>query len=204
MQNKVFDPLAMTSTKFALGDVDPLLLANGSSTGAAADANVVGLGWSCPSGGIYSTTRDMTVFWRFLSDPENFPALGLSRTTMRQWMLPVATLPDGLAAFGLPWEIVYQRNSQAWQFGKSGALGAFSSQLYFLPDYEVTLVVLSNIPGQASRCRCCLALHRGVGPSSRSPKQPRIPLQRDSRGSSHVGDLYWILQCCSVRYGMDA
>jgi CubicO group peptidase (beta-lactamase class C family) len=119
-------------------------MANGSSTDAA-----IHLGWCQGSGGIYSTLADMTIFLQFLSNPDAFPAVGLSSVSIRQWFNPSMNLPDGKSAFGMPWEIDYTPDVFAWRLGKSGAIGTFSAQLYFLKEYQADVLSLSNIPNLA-------------------------------------------------------
>lgn len=93
-----------------------------------------------PGGGFYSSLEDISAIGRaMLSNTLLTPRL------TRQWLKPHSFLSDGISAVGAPWEI-YQAlgtNKTTWMYTKSGDLGAYSTYLVLLPDYDAGFTILT-------------------------------------------------------------
>ncbi|KAK5074778.1 hypothetical protein LTS08_005653 [Lithohypha guttulata] len=93
-----------------------------------------------PGGGFYSSLNDISAIGRSMLSHTL-----LSPRLTRQWMKPSSFLPDGKSAVGAPWEI-YQAlgtNKTTWMYTKSGDLGAYSTYLILLPDYDAGFTILT-------------------------------------------------------------
>jgi len=67
--------------------------------------------------------------------------------------MTVFTLPDGQSAFGLPWEMMYTlfdpsnvSQGGVWWRTKSGEVDNFNAQLVVIPELELGVIALSNLP----------------------------------------------------------
>lgn len=135
--NKLIKPLGLTSTYTQA----PTNLSNSiipfNDTFATFTPS---LSYLQPGGGFYSSLSDISAIGRsMLSNTLLSPRL------TRQWMKPHSFLPNGISAVGAPWEI-YQAlgtNKTTWMYTKSGDLGAYSTYLILLPDYDAGFTILT-------------------------------------------------------------
>ncbi|KAF1730515.1 Beta-lactamase-like protein [Beauveria bassiana] len=102
-------------------------------------------GYSAPSGGLVSTTSDLSKFTHRLLAR----SLGLSPTQTRQWLKPDAFGGSTSTAVGMPWEIfrpadlVPQHPHPITIYGKNGGALGYRSQISVLDEYGIALIVLS-------------------------------------------------------------
>ncbi|KAE9404879.1 beta-lactamase/transpeptidase-like protein [Gymnopus androsaceus JB14] len=109
------------------------------STEAVIPFSISGSAWSyevgdeTPAGGIYSTLADLMRIGQSMLNNEV-----LSPSTTRSWMKPVAHTASLQMSVGKPWEII--RTSVDGRvvdlYTKSGDVGAYSSMLVIIPDYN--------------------------------------------------------------------
>ncbi|KAM3539403.1 hypothetical protein ARSEF1564_007695 [Beauveria bassiana] len=102
-------------------------------------------GYSAPSGGLVSTTSDLSKFTHRLLAR----SLGLSPTQTRQWLKPDAFGGSTSTAVGMPWEIfrpadlVPKHPHPITIYGKNGGALGYRSQISVLDEYGIALIVLS-------------------------------------------------------------
>ena len=106
------------------------------------------LGFGNPDGGMYSTAEDIASFLQLAITQSGLDkSRFLSQQVRDQWFSPTFVFPDGVTAFGMPWEMQYDSSTQAWRYTKSGDIQQFSSQIAVLPNYGIGIGVLANYPG---------------------------------------------------------
>ncbi|KAM3459927.1 hypothetical protein NHJ6243_006463 [Beauveria neobassiana] len=102
-------------------------------------------GYSAPSGGLVSTTSDLSKFTHRLLAR----SLGLSPTQTRQWLKPDTFGGSTSTAVGMPWEIfrpadlVPKHPHPVTIYGKNGGSLGYRSQISVLDEYGIALIVLS-------------------------------------------------------------
>ncbi|KAK5136751.1 hypothetical protein LTR08_002047 [Meristemomyces frigidus] len=138
MRAAIFAPLSMTSTSL--------------STPPSDDHAVLPLGqffWDvdqgvhAPTGGIFSSSRDMSKYARFILAHSNALAPGVN------WLSPASWSTDTSSFYGLPWEIfrtsrlLQPHSSRPITFvTKSGGVPDYFSRLSIVPEYGLGLTVL--------------------------------------------------------------
>ncbi|KAL4757456.1 beta-lactamase/transpeptidase-like protein [Aspergillus foveolatus] len=91
------------------------------------------------TGGIYSSTKDMSVLGRAILNSEL-----LSPTLTRQWLKPRAHTADPAFSVGAPWEIFTLSEPRMIDlYTKSGDLGSYSSMMGLSPEHDVGFTVLA-------------------------------------------------------------
>lgn len=100
------------------------------------------VGWCAPSAAMFTSTRDLQTFYKMLFAEQDTPIM--SRSSMNQFMLPGALLPDAISAYGLgTWEMLY--SGCYWTLTKGGLVDGFSAELAVVPELKLGTSVLVNI-----------------------------------------------------------
>ncbi|KAL4982125.1 beta-lactamase/transpeptidase-like protein [Aspergillus falconensis] len=99
----------------------------------------VDLGNIIPTGGIYSSTKDLNALGRAILNSEL-----LSPAMTRRWLKPRAHTADPAFSVGGPWEIFTLTEPRVIDlYTKSGDLGSYSSMMGFSPDHDVGFTILA-------------------------------------------------------------
>ncbi|BCS25414.1 serine hydrolase domain-containing protein [Aspergillus puulaauensis] len=97
------------------------------------------LGDLAPTGGIYSSTKDLNTLGRAILNSEL-----LSPAQTRRWMKPHTRTADPSYLVGAPWEIYTVDDPRAIDlYTKSGDLGGYSAMMGLSPDHDVGFVILA-------------------------------------------------------------
>ncbi|KAF2069470.1 hypothetical protein CYY_009215 [Polysphondylium violaceum] len=124
----ILEPLGMSNSTFSFENVQDnmalgvKILPNGSYT----HAKILDLGWKVPSGGLFSTARDMSKIISFWLN-ENSHILDSS--TINEALSPIALVNDGQTAYGTPFEMYYDSENSIWMKSKAGILDGYRSQM---------------------------------------------------------------------------
>lgn len=102
------------------------------------------------TGGLLSSTNDLVKFGRAILANKQ-----LSSMETLRWMKPVSLTSSQSVSVGAPWEIVRTQSGITSGrivdlYTKSGGVGAYSSLLILIPDYQVTLAILAAGPDSAA------------------------------------------------------
>ena len=107
-----------------LYDVDGDVV-EGHLNGYHATGSLLSYGWQSPASSLFSCGKDIMRFLSFLlnrdgSNANNFP---LHASTVRDWLLPRFSNPDGASAFGMPWEMFFVASESVpgrgyWSYNK--------------------------------------------------------------------------------------
>ncbi|KAG9233380.1 beta-lactamase/transpeptidase-like protein [Amylocarpus encephaloides] len=100
------------------------------------------LGELWPSGGLWSSTDDITTIGRSILDSS---LLDSSQT--RRWMKPMTHTSSLETALGSPWEIQRSKVGPSGRivdlYSKNGKLGAYGGYMILVPDYNVGFTILA-------------------------------------------------------------
>lgn len=100
------------------------------------------VGWCAPAAAMFTSTKDLQTFFKMLFAEKDTPIM--SRSTMNQFMLPGALLPDAISAYGLgTWEMLY--SGCYWTLTKGGLVDGFSAELAVVPELKLGTSILVNI-----------------------------------------------------------
>lgn len=93
-----------------------------------------------PTGGIYCSSRDLAKFGLSILQHQQLSAL-----ETRRWMKPVSHTASLRFSVGAPWEIIrYQSHGRVIDaYTKSGDLQGYHSILILIPEYNVSMSILS-------------------------------------------------------------
>ncbi|KAL4937357.1 hypothetical protein BDV06DRAFT_232649 [Aspergillus oleicola] len=92
-----------------------------------------------PTGGIYSSTKDLSTLGRAILNHDL-----LSPALTRRWMKLVARTADRSISTGAPFEVYHLNEPRAIDlFTKSGDIGAYSAMVGLSPDHEVGVTILA-------------------------------------------------------------
>jgi len=145
MKTKLFDPLEMTSTGFNYPDDVKARMATGYTydydDNLVEDPNFARpLNWYNPTGGAYSTTKDMTNFMKHLLARD----VVLSPAGFEGYFLPGVDLSDGVSSYGRTgWEVFYANGFRT--LTKDGLVGGFNSQLALVPELKLGIFCWVNL-----------------------------------------------------------
>jgi CubicO group peptidase (beta-lactamase class C family) len=125
------------------------------------DAGVIPLGpqfWDVdegiqsPTGGIYSSTNDLSKYLRYILNHYNAIATGVN------WILPVSPSEGLNNLYGMPWEIfqtdrILEGSKRTVRFiTKSGGLPGYTSVIATVPEYDLGITILvTGKPGIFSK-----------------------------------------------------
>lgn len=106
--------------------------------------SITSLSTNAPStGGIYSTSSDMTIFLRSILNHQL-----LDIPTTNYWFQPHSWSSNLHAAYGMPWEmfrttsLLKDTDRGMTVVTKSGGLAGYSSRIIMIPEYEIGITVL--------------------------------------------------------------
>jgi hypothetical protein len=100
-----------------------------------------------PTGGIFTSSNDMSKFLRHVLNKYN----GITHAL--NWMHPVSPSKDLHSFYGMPWEIfqsdrVLSDSQRAVRFiTKGGGLPSYTSQIILIPQYNIGITLLLAGPG---------------------------------------------------------
>ena len=143
VKHAVLQPLGMANTAFAPDSAVAAKLARAYMWGfdrGRFDAPVFELGMA-PAGSMYSTVLDLALFMDAMfrrGEGANARVLG-AETLESMWE------PENATGYGLGFRVA-ERFGQRW-LGHGGAIYGFSTQLAFLPDAKLGVVVASAVDG---------------------------------------------------------
>lgn len=136
MQKSIFDPLHMTLTTIDKPSEKHAVLPVGDNYWDVDE------GVQNPTGGIYSSTNDLSKFLRYVLTHYNAIALGVN------WLMP-ASWSSGMNNFyGMPWEIfrtdaTLKESQRPVTFvTKGGGLPGYATLITVMPEYGLGLTVL--------------------------------------------------------------
>lgn len=145
MQDAIFDPLGMNLTSI---DVPP-------DTHAVLPLGQyywdVDEGVQNPTGGIYSSTNDMSKYLRYVLTHYNALATGVN------WLMPASWGTGSASFYGMPWEIfrtdrILKESRRPVTFAtKGGGLPGYASLITVMPEYGLGLTVLVGYQTDGSR-----------------------------------------------------
>jgi CubicO group peptidase (beta-lactamase class C family) len=150
MQERLFDPLGMSRTTFdfdkAVNDSDHALpykinpeLQQVEPVAIELERYTIPV---APAGAIWSSANDMAKFLQTLLDPNGTGLVG--EETLLLMQSPEVVIGDQ-AAYGIGWLITDYRGQR--EISHNGSTMGFSSDLSFLPDAGIGVVVLTNRSG---------------------------------------------------------
>tara|TARA_B100000029_G_scaffold380803_1_gene375899 strand:- start:53178 stop:54326 length:1149 start_codon:yes stop_codon:yes gene_type:complete len=148
VEERIFQPLNMTSSTFVVGDeLEPLLTSGyvyreGVINGDTPLHEHSGRGYKVPNGGVYSTVADLAKFSGLMSGEE--PQL-LSET-LRTDIMSIATPESDTEGYGLGFSISQNENGLKW-VSHGGSVAGYNAYLLFQPDSQLSIVMLRNYSG---------------------------------------------------------
>jgi len=138
-----FKSFGMTSTGFNYSEVKDRM-----ATGySVSDKKIIvdpsfgqDLNWYNPTGGMYSTTKDMLSYASHLLAKDAL----LSPSGFESFFLPSVDLPDGVSSFGRAgWETVYSNGFRT--LVKGGLYGGFNCDLVLIPELKLGIFGWINL-----------------------------------------------------------
>ncbi|XP_065903484.1 putative beta-lactamase-like 1 isoform X2 [Dysidea avara] len=140
VEKNILEPLNMASTGFDYTDSVKSRMATGYNTDGSEDP-LLNLGWAAPAGQMYSTINDLMKFARFFTSAGQDGKV-LRSDFVREMMLPVFVDYDFFTGFGTPFEMLLEGTYLIRS--KGGIVGGFSGYMTFIPELELSYVVLLN------------------------------------------------------------
>ncbi len=151
VDQRIFQPLAMTSSTFIINDeLKPLLasgyvLSDGIIDGDVPQREHSGRGYKVPNGGVYSTVADLALFAGFMNGDKP----QLLNQTLRNSMMSIHTPESETEGYGLGFSISQNENGLKW-VGHGGSVAGYNAYLLFQPNTQLTIVLLRNYSGGAT------------------------------------------------------
>ncbi|KAF5683278.1 beta-lactamase 3 [Fusarium circinatum] len=139
-------PLDMKNTFPSPGDDGKAVIPPGDSSWGS------GYKLNTPAGGLVSSLSDLSKFSHALLSR----TLNMSSTEINGWLKPNAFAGNAYALTGMPWEILRLSNLTPYHprsvtvYGKSGGAQNYRSQLSFVDDYGLTIIILTAGPMKAA------------------------------------------------------
>lgn len=150
IQRMILDPLGMENTTFKMPDQTE----NAFLPGPEEHWLLGDYGNFNPTGGLWSTTNDITTFMRAIASSKL-----LSPVRTREWLRGLSVTSSLHQLVGAPWElyrpdnldITFQRPIDIYT--KAGYVEGYGSYAVFVPEYDLTISILAagNSAHQASR-----------------------------------------------------
>lgn len=140
IQSAIFEPLDMKSSTLTKPTSDDHAVLPVGDNSWEED-----LGITAPSGGIYSTSKDMSTFLRYVLTHYNAIATGVN------WLMPGSWSTNLNSFYGMPWEIfrtdrMLRDSRRPVTFvTKSGGLDGYYSQILLMPEYGLGLTIFSTL-----------------------------------------------------------
>lgn len=140
IEKSIFEPLNMTSTSLEKPDDSVAVLPKGHNYWDIEE------GIQRPTGGIYSSSTDLSRYLRYILTHYN------ALTPALNWLQPASYSTGMNSFFGMPWEIyrtanILPHNDRPVTFvTKSGGLPGYVSIIIIVPEYDlgVTILVAGN------------------------------------------------------------
>ncbi|KAF5543793.1 beta-lactamase 3 [Fusarium mexicanum] len=146
LEEIVSDPLEMKNTFPSPGDDGKAVIPPGdSSWGSDYKLNT-------PAGGLVSSLSDLSKFSHALLSG----TLNMTSTEINDWLKPNAFAGNAYTLTGMPWEILRLPNltpghpHAVTAYGKSGGAQNYRSQLNFVDDYGLAIIILTAGPMKAA------------------------------------------------------
>jgi len=145
MKKELFDNLEMDSTGFNYPDDIKARMAIGYAI--ASDSSLVvdqtfakPLDWYNPTGGCYSTMKDMLNYAKHLLAQDAV----LSPSAFEGFFLPGVGLSDGVSSYGRAgWEVFYANGFRT--ITKSGLVGGFNTEIVMIPELKLGIFGWVNL-----------------------------------------------------------
>ena len=162
----LLEPLGLQHTGMYISNAEQAKYAMPGYYSNGEKAPYIDIGWGGPCGNMFSSVHDLAQMMQqfFAAVPSKFESRGLNgtkssngrRTTLdynfvvspqslREMMRPIFWNPDGISAFGAPWEM--RLLGKRLVRSKGGNIDGFSSSMAMLPEMKLGVVALSNHDG---------------------------------------------------------
>jgi CubicO group peptidase (beta-lactamase class C family) len=138
----ILEPLNMTSSSLEKPDDSVAVLPKGHNYWDIDE------GVQRPTGGIYSSSRDLSRYLRYILTHYN------TLTPALNWLHPASYSAGTNSFFGMPWEIyrtsdiLPHTNRPVTFVTKSGGLPGYTSIIMIVPDYDLGVTILVGGQGQ--------------------------------------------------------
>ncbi|KAG2009348.1 hypothetical protein GB937_007751 [Aspergillus fischeri] len=139
----ILDPLGMSQTSFAKPPDSVSVLPKGNAWYFDVDEAVEN-----PTGGLYSSTHDMSIFLRYVLS--NYKDIADAKLN---WLLPVSFTAGMGSYYGMPWEIFRtdrillpddkRRTRTVTFFTKGGGVPGYRTIILLVPEYDLGITVLT-------------------------------------------------------------
>lgn len=144
VQEKIFQPLEMTSSEFVLTpEMERRLTVGYANRGQTVNSEVParehsGRGYKVPNGGVYSTASDLG---RFIGALNGTSQAEILKSQNRKEMMRSQT-PEGGSGYGLGFSV--QERDGVRLVGHGGSVAGYNAFLVFDPDSKLGVVLLRN------------------------------------------------------------
>ncbi|KAF4331762.1 beta-lactamase 3 [Fusarium beomiforme] len=185
LEETVSGPLDMNSTFPSPGDDDKAVIPPGeSSWGSDYKLNT-------PAGGLVSSVSDLSRFsYALLSR-----TLNMTTTEINGWLKPRAFAGNAYTMTGMPWEILHLPNltpdhpHSVTIYGKSGGAQNYRSQLSFVDDYGLAIIILTAGPMKAAPILTNAMLSTFVAAADKSSREQARKYEQRYMGNDDDGIL---------------
>jgi CubicO group peptidase (beta-lactamase class C family) len=136
MQQAIFDPLDMSLTSIDTPSDDHAVLPIGDNYWGIDE------GVQNPTGGIYSSSNDMSKYLRYILTHFNAIAKGVN------WLFPASWGGGATSFYGMPWEtfrpdnVLEQSRRPVTFVTKGGGLPGYATKISILPEYGLGVTIL--------------------------------------------------------------
>lgn len=135
IEQNIFSVIGMASSSFKPTTEQMERMATGQYAGKP--AVITDYGFSNPNGGIFSTATDMATFLSYIFRSISLNLDDPTDGVLNDFLAPTAVLPDGVGAWGAPWEMRYSEIAQQWLHGKAGKEAGYTSQLNLIAPLKL-------------------------------------------------------------------
>jgi CubicO group peptidase (beta-lactamase class C family) len=133
----ILSPLNMTQTSFSIPPDSVAVLPKNEAWYFDVDEGVQN-----PTGGIYCSSSDMSLFLRYILTDY----LNIANTKMN-WLLPISYTSSVQAFYGMPWEIFRTErilsSGPVTFFTKGGGLPGYSTLIFLVPEYDLGITIFT-------------------------------------------------------------
>jgi len=145
VEQNILTALDMNSSGFTYNQSNLAVGLHYNNNGKPVPAYIQNLGWGNPMGGLFSTATDMSKFLMqlFRTNATNGPSQLLDGFTINEMLQGLSLLPDGVNAYGFPYEFAFLQNY--WTLSKAGELDGYRSQLAIVPQLKLGVFVSATV-----------------------------------------------------------